>query len=210
MKIERLKPPARGGGKVSVCFDDGTTLRVPSTVAADFGLCPGRVLEDSDLAALETAAGETSAKERAVRIISTASVSKADLERRLTQKGETPENAKQAVAWLDELSLLDDERLAQQLVARGAAKGYGKSRVRQLLYEKGIPRELWEDALEQMPAMEQYIDKFLSQRFGGRQPERGEIKKAADALARRGHSWQDIQAGLRRYREDLAQWEEMD
>ncbi|MFR5760479.1 MAG: hypothetical protein ACLUFI_01825 [Oscillospiraceae bacterium] len=29
------------------------------------------------------------------------------------------------------------------------------------------------------------------------------MKRTVDALIRRGHSWKDIQAGLRRYRADL-------
>ena len=29
----------------------------------------------------------------------------------------------------------------------GAARGYGRARVRQMLYEKGIGRDLWDEAL---------------------------------------------------------------
>ena len=82
------------------------------------------------------AAGRMSAKMRAVRIVSASSVSKRDLEQRLVRKGEDPEQAKEAVQWMEDMNLVDDRRTAQQIVERCAAKGYGKSRAKQMLYEK--------------------------------------------------------------------------
>ena len=51
--------------------------------------------------------------------------------------------------------------------------------------------------------MDDAIDRFLARRWQGTDPDEKEIKKAVDALIRRGHSWKDIQSGLRRYRADL-------
>ena len=42
-------------------------------------------------------------------------------------------------------------------------------------------------------------DALLRQKLKGAQPDRKELKKASDALARRGFRWQDISAALRRY-----------
>ena len=47
------------------------------------------------------------------------------------------------------------------------------------------------------------IDAFLQKRFRGRQPDRTEIRRAADALLRRGHAWGDIRRALERYDPDL-------
>ena len=51
--------------------------------------------------------------------------------------------------------------------------------------------------------MDGAIDKFLHQRLDGRALDEKLIKKTADALLRRGHSWQDVRDGLRRYRDGL-------
>ena len=51
--------------------------------------------------------------------------------------------------------------------------------------------------------MDGAIDKFLHQRLDGRALDEKLIKKTADALLRRGHSWQDVRNGLRRYRDGL-------
>jgi len=121
----------------------------------------------------------------------------------LTQKGETAQDAKAAVQWLSDLELLDDAKTAEQLVRSAVHKGYGKARVRQILYEKRIPEEFWEDALAQMPDMDDAIDRFLNQRLKGRDPDQKELKRTIDALLRRGHGWSDIRAGLRRYSDSL-------
>ena len=127
----------------------------------------------------------------------------AELEHRLRQKGESPENARQAVEWLAGLSLLDEEAAARQIVRSGTAKGYGAARIRQMLYAKHIPRELWDEALAELPEQDDAIDAFLQKRFRGRQPDRTEIRRAADALLRRGHAWGDIRRALERYDPDL-------
>ena len=101
------------------------------------------------------------------------------------------------------LSLLDDEAAARQIVRSGTAKGYGAARIRQMLYAKHIPRELWDEALAELPEQDDAIDAFLQKRFRGRQPDRMEIRRAADALLRRGHAWGDIRRALERYDPDF-------
>ena len=43
----------------------------------------------------------------------------------------------------------------------------------------------------------------LLRRWQGKVPDEKEVKRTVDALIRRGHSWRDIQSGLRRYRVGL-------
>ena len=80
-----------------------------------------------------------------------------------------------------------------------SAKGYGERKLRDEFYRRGISRELWEDALAQVQDSSQAIDAFLDKKFAGRTPDRQELKKASDALARRGYRWSEINEGLRRY-----------
>ncbi len=202
MRIEALIQSARPGGRLRIRFADGSTLAVLPSVAADFGLCTGDDLTDEQLSALRAAAAEASAKARAVRIISTTGVTKRDLERRLVQKGESAENAKNAVDWLDEMKLLDDREVARQIVQRGAAKGYGAARIRQMLYEKQVPRRYWDEALAQMPEMRDALDRFLEKKLGG-STDRADVDKAIQAAARRGYSWSEIRAALQRYNANL-------
>ena len=125
---------------------------------------------------------------RAVRIVSATSVSKRDLEERLVRKGEDPDQAREAVAWMEDLHLVDDRNTAEQVVHSCISKGYGLARAKQALYEKRIPKQYWEEALADYPDQREKIESFLRLRLDADSDQK-QIKKAIDALMRRGHSY---------------------
>ena len=170
-------------------------MRLYRQTVEDFGLYTGKELSDQEMEALREAAGQMSAKMRAVRIVSASSVSKRDLEQRLIHKGEDPDQAKEAVRWMSDLSLLDDAKVAEQVVHRCISKGYGIARAKQALYEKKVPKEFWEDALADYPDMTEPITEFLRSRLGSSYDQR-DIKKCVDALMRRGHGYGQIRRAL--------------
>lgn len=176
-------------------FADGSVLRLYRQTLEDFSLYPGMELTDAEYQKLSVAAGQMSAKMRAVRIVSASSVSKRDLEQRLIHKGEDPRQAKEAVQWMSDLDLLDDRKTAEQIVQRCVSKGYGVARAKQALYEKRIPKDLWEEALADYPDQTEAIVAFLRGRLDD-EPEEKELKKAIDALMRRGHSYSQIRKAL--------------
>ncbi len=182
-------------------LSDGSTMRLYRQTVQDFGLYPGLELTEEEFSRLQKAVGEMSAKMRAVRIVSASSVSKRDLEQRLIQKGEDPTQAKQAVAWMSDLNLLDDRKTAEQVVHRCISKGYGLARAKQALYEKRIPKELWEDALADYPDQTEHIAEFLRSRLGDSWEDK-DLRKAIDALMRRGHNYSQIRKALQTLSED--------
>lgn len=202
MKIDAIEQSKRAREKLRVRFDDGTSLLVPVSVVTELRLCAGLELSEAALQSLRDSCALASAKERAVRIVSVSAVSQRELEHRLVRKGESEEHAQEAVKWLSDLRLLDDRQVAEQIVRSGAAKGYGAARIRQMLFEKRVPRELWDEALAALPTQDDAIDSFLRRRFRGKTPDRAECKRATDALLRRGHSWSDIRRALERYAPD--------
>ena len=187
-------------GRYTVKFNDGAVMRLYRQTVEDFGLYSGKVIDDDEAAKLRDAAGKMSAKMRAVRIVSASSVSKSDLEHRLVQKGESKENAKQAVEWMSDLNLLDDEKTAQQIVQRCISKGYGRSRAKQALFEKRIPKEYWEAVLADYPDQNEKILAFLETKLGDSWDEK-DLRRATDSLLRRGHSYQEIRRALQEYGE---------
>lgn len=209
-KLISITPLTGDSGRCRLAFDDGTVLKTAVSVAADQQLYPGKTLDEAAWQALREAVEAAGARLRAVRIVSAAAVSEKELCRRLERKGERPEHAAAATAWLRELGAVDDARLAQSLVRRAAAKGYGPARIRQELAAKGVPRAHWDAALASLPAADGAIDRYLAQKTGGVPPDRAQQKKLIDALRRRGHSWADIQAGLRRLSEQELEFENWD
>ena len=195
MKINSVASQPDRAGRHTVRFEDGTSMRLYRQTVEDFGLYAGKELTDEDMKNLRNAAGEMSAKMRAVRIVSASSVSKRDLEYRLVQKGEDPKQAKQAVEGMSDLNLLDDAKTAQQIVDRCIRKGYGRSRAKQALYEKRIPKEYWEEVLADYPDQTDKIVEFLRSRLNEAFEER-DVRRATDALLRRGHSYQEIRKAM--------------
>lgn len=211
MRLERLEP-LDSPNYLRLIFEDGRRLKAPAYKVAELGIFPGREVSPEEFLALESAQSLSACKERAVRILTASGLSKKSLEKRLIQKGESEEDAREAVLWLTELHLIDDLETAKQLVRSAAARGYGRARAKSILYEKGIPKEFWEEALEELPEMDEAIDEFLRRRLRGKEQDEKQIKKTVDALLRRGHSYHDIQTALRRF-SDAAPledtWEEM-
>lgn len=203
MKIESLAPSAQPDGPLVCTLETGERLRVPTFLAADLNLSAGRELSEDELSTLRAAIARARTRQRAVRILSSTAISRAALEKRLTDKGAVPEDAQDTVQWLDELHLLDDAAVAEQVVQSAVRKGYGRRRIEQILYEKRIPREYWQDALAAIPDMDGALDSFLHRALDGKAVDDKLLKRTTDALLRRGHSWSDIRAALTRYRADL-------
>lgn len=195
MRVESLKTAPDRAGRYWVTFDDGTKMGLYRQTVEDFALYSGKELDEGEMQALRRAAGQMSAKMRAVRIVSAASVSRRDLEARLVRKGEDPQQAKEAVAWMEDLHLVDDRATAEQVVSTCISKGYGLSRAKRALYEKRIPKELWEDALADYPDQTEKITAFLKNRLDADSDEK-QIRRAVDALIRRGHSYGTIRRVL--------------
>ena len=193
MRIDSVSQSPDRAGRYLVKLSDGSSMRLYRQTMEDFRMYPGMELEDLD--AVREANSRYSAKMRAVRIISASSVSKRDLETRLVRKGETEEQAKEAVKWLSDLNLLDDRQTARQIVERCIHKGYGLQRAKQALYEKQIPKALWEEALEGYPDQTEAIAAFLRTKL--RDPDDPkQVKRAIDAALRRGHSYSDVKRAL--------------
>ena len=195
MRIDSLKNAPDRAGRYWVTFDDGTRLGLYRQTVEDFGLYIGKELSEEERQQLLTAAGKMSARMRAVRIVSATSVSKRDLEDRLVRKGEDPEQAREAVAWMEDLHLVDDRNTAEQVVHSCISKGYGLQRAKQALYEKRIPKEYWDEALADYPDQMDKITSFLRSRLDADSDDK-QIKKAIDALIRRGHSYGKIREAL--------------
>ena len=197
MRIEKLKTTPDRAGRYWITLDNGEKLALYRQTVEDFALYTGKELSNEEWEALLESAGKMSARMRAVRIVTASAVSKRDLQERLVRKGEDPQQAAEAVAWMEEMHLVDDAETARQIVSRCVAKGYGLQRAKQALYEKKIPKQYWDEALEDYPDQNEHILRFLRSKITDPSDEK-QVKKAVDALLRRGHNYGHIRAALRR------------
>ena len=195
MRIDSVSQSPDRAGRYLVKFSDGTGMKLYRQTVEDFRLYPGLELPEEQMNALRESSGAYSAKMRAVRIVSASAVSKRDPENRLVRKGEDPTQAREAVEWMAELNLVDDRETARQVVQRCVYKGYGLARAKQALYEKQIPKHLWDEALEDYPDQTDALSRFLEQRIKDPDDPK-QVKRAIDAALRRGHSYGDVKRAL--------------
>ena len=174
-------------GRFVVGFSDGSELRAGLDAVADLSLYKGRELDEDEFSQLSSAAALSACKE---------------LFDKLTEKGESPENAETAVSWLLEMHYMDDEQYAGMVVRHYAAKGYGVQRIKNELYRRGVPKKYWESALEEMPETEDTVYKLLCRKLRSDAPDKAELKRAADSLFRRGYSWDEIKSAINRFQDE--------
>lgn len=197
MKITKLEPMQYGGFRLT--FDDGSSAKTTSAVVADFGLHSGMELDEERASQLMERIAVARTNQRAANMIGRRPLSKKELVRKLKEKGESPDNAENAADRMEQLGFINDAQYAEYLVRKYSEKGYGRSRIKNELYSRGVPREYWEDALENLEDPSDKIDAFLRTKLAGRNPDQKELKKITDALCRRGFGWEDIRSALRRY-----------
>ena len=206
MRIERIEASKHKRGRVLVFLADGACLKITEQELLDFGLRSGDELDEETLKQLKDAAGVSNVKATAADLIGKRAMSRSALEKKLKEKGASEAEARYAAEWLEAIGAIDDADYAVLLAQHCARQGYGPQRVREKLREKGVPRELWDDALDSLPAPAEIIDRFLESKLRGKTPDEKEKKRLSDALLRRGFFWSDVKAGLNRLGAEV--WED--
>ena len=198
MRIDRIQSSKHRKGRILVFLEDGALLKITEQELLDFGLRAGDELDETTLARLKEAAGVSNVKATAADLIGKRAMSRASLEKKLKEKGASEAEARYAAEWLEAIGAINDADYAALLVRHCADLGYGPARTREKLYEKGVPRELWDEAMDQLPDNGEQIDRFLQSKLRGRMPDEKEKKRLTDALLRRGFSWGDVRAAWNR------------
>ena len=199
MVIQDLKPSRRVPGRWLAALEDGSILRLGEAQVADFALYAGMELSDEQAQALLDAARRDGLKEKALELLSRKPLSRRELEQKLEQWGAEAESRDALCHRLEELGYLDDAAYARRVVSHFSARGFGVKKLRDELCRRGVPRELWDEALEGAEDPAEAIDAFLAKKLGGKAADRRELQKVSAALARRGYQWPDISDALRRY-----------
>lgn len=194
MRIERIEASKHKKGRVLVFLEDGACLKITEQELLDFGLRSGDQLDEGTLARLKEAAGVSNTRAAAADLIGKRAMSRRDLERKLQEKGASEAEVRYAAEWLEAIGALNDAEYAAALVRHYSGMGYGPARVREKLYEKGVPRELWEDALEELLENGGQVDAFLRSKLRGRTPDEKEKRRLTNTLLRRGFSWGEVKA----------------
>lgn len=200
MVIEELKPSKHVQGRWLAVLEDGSILRLGEGEVVDFALYAGRELSEEEADRLQDSIRRNGLKTKAIELLMRKPQSRKELGRKLAEWEASQEEAEAVCDRMEELGYLNEAEYAGRVVRHYAAKGFGVRKIRDELYRRGVPRELWDDALSQIEDEDNAcaIDAFLEKKLKGSHDPK-EVKRASDALARRGFRWPEISDALRRY-----------
>jgi regulatory protein len=179
-EVTALRATRRGG--VAVHVDGAYVCTVGEAAVARWRLHKGLELDDESLARLKAEASAERVLGDAYRLLGHRSRSRAELERRLLDRGHDPQVVYRTLTRLDDEGLLDDAAFARSYVTdkRGLA-GWGSERIRRGLAAAGVAPEIADAAL----AGEEFR-------------EGDERERALEALARLGPPVPPLEAARRR------------
>ena len=184
--------------RILVEFEGGDSLRSTLAAVTDARLYVGMELDEDAFAALKRSSSRGLERQKALELLSRRPHSRRELKDKLLRRGVSEEDAEDCVQWLSDRGFLDDEEYAGAVARHYAAKGYGAGRVRSELQRRGIDRELAADTLSDLPDNAGKIDAFLARKLTNVN-DREAVRKVSAALFRRGFSWEEIRAALRRF-----------
>ena len=185
MKVERIERSKHKQERVLVYLEGGDLLRITESELLRFGLYVGLDISPETVVQLQKSSARSETRVRAANMISARPLSKKELTRRLVQKGSEADDAGAAAAYLENIGALDDAAYAAMLVRHYSAQGCG------------VPRELWDEALETAPDAQETLACVIASKTRGKPLNEKDYKRLSDALLRRGFSWGEVKTALR-------------
>ena len=207
MRIERIERSKHKQERVLVHLEGGDLLRVTEGELLHFGLYVGLDIGRGTVVELQRSAARSEARVRAANMVSARPLSRKELAKRLCDKGADAPDAEAACDWLEEIGALNDADYASMLVRHYGGMGYGEAKLRDELYRRGVPRELWEDALSKSPDTQEVIARVIAQKTKGRALDEKGRKRLSDMLLRRGFAWRDVRAALAQMSENAPEFD---
>ena len=134
--------------------------------------------------------------EKAVSLLNYRAHSRKELADKLKQKtGCGDAELNEVLDRLEELGFMNDRTYAAAVVRSCARKGYGAQRALSELSRRGIPKELREEALAEMPETDGTLERLIRAKLKN-PSDRDEVRKVTAAMVRRGFSWDEIRRAM--------------
>lgn len=191
------------GDKIHISIDGEYALTVDEMYFASLYLTDGQEIDEEEYAALVERVNVRRAYNCAVSLLSRRDHSKKELFTKLKEKGYS-KGAQAAIERLEAGGYVDDERFCRLYAAELVRlKGYGKRRVEQELYRKGIDRDTVYNVLEEISFDNDALIDIIKRRYLDKMTDEKGRQRAFNALMRLGYSYGEIRDALRDIDEEI-------
>ena len=191
------------GDKIHISIDGEYALTVDEMYFASLYLKDGQEISEQEYAGLEETVNIRRAYNCAVSLLSRRDHSEKELIRKLKEKGHS-KGAEAAIEKLKSGGYVDDERFsriyASELIR---LKGYGRRRVEQELYLKGVDREIVSGVLDEISFDTDRLSDIIKRKYLAKMTDDKGRQKAFNALLRLGYSYGEIRDALENLQEEF-------
>ena len=185
------------GNKIHIHIDGEYRMTADSDFVSSLGYAENYDINEEELAVLERAVSSRRAFNKATELLSRRDHGEKELLIKLRQKG-FKEEAEEAIEKLKYYGYIDDRRFAENYVKELIRiKHYGKRRVEQELYRKGIDREIISEVLESAEFPESELVSLIERKYYRYLTDEKGIKKTINSLLRMGYSYGEIKDALK-------------
>lgn len=191
------------GDKIHISIDGEYRLTVDEMYFASLYLKDGQEITDEEYLELESTVNIRRAYNCAVSLLSRRDHSEKELLRKLKEKG-FQQGAESAIERLKKSGYIDDERFCRMYVNElRRLKGYGKRRIEQELYLKGISRDIIGEALEEISFDKSILSDIIRRKYLSKMTDEKSKKRAVNALMRLGYSYSEIRDAINELDEEI-------
>lgn len=208
MRIEIISVSALEGGAemmLKVRMSDGERSSVRSLLIftdkyLELGLRRGAVIDEAAFDELERVSERCRAIKKGGDLLSYSAVSKAQLARKLRQRGFDAENAAEAAEYLETASLIDERSNVKSIISASMKKLWGRKRIYSELIRRGYDRATVGEELGLID-VEEFIEnckRLILKRAGNVPADPVGTRKLIAFLTRYGYSFSEIKAAIER------------
>lgn len=187
-----------------VDFDNGKMMLVDADVFSALGLNEGDILDGQRAREIIETSDYERAKKRALWYLDRSDHTEKALYDKLIRAGFNPKACAKVIARLCELGVIDDRRFALRYAERCTEANISKRETYAKLMQKGVPRDIIKDTLEQTEADEPaQIRALIDKRYKNKLSSKEDTQKVYAALIRKGFSFGAVKDVLKAYNEEL-------
>lgn len=208
--ITKIEAQKKNDDRVNIYVDEKFFMAIYKELVFSFNLKKGQEIDTNYLKSILDDEMYIKAKNKALNILSKASQSEKQIRQKLSKDFEE-HTIDRVIEFLQKYKFVDDEDLATRIVNTNVnLNKYGKNKIKQNLYNKGIDKIIIEQAMDEIDSDKEfenafYLGKKRYDRLKNEDPRKA-YKKIGNHLAYKGFNYDIIKKVLNRLFNDIDEY----
>lgn len=208
--ITKIESQKKRDDRVNIYIDEKFFMAIYKELVFTFNLKKGQEIDPNNLKGILDDEMYMKAKNKALSILSKASQSEKQIRQKLAKDYEE-DTIERVIEFLQKYKFVDDEDLASRIVNTNVnLNKYGKNKIKQNLYNKGIDKSIIETAIDDIDTDKEfenalYLGKKRYERLKNEDPRKA-YQKIGNHLAYKGFNYDIIKKVLNKLFNDVDEY----